>query len=96
MDTNPGDSVTNADDTLDSRLASTQDLRMEDYPTYSGISDNVFVKQLDESPSVFQEQNPPDYCNVQRRQSTPVQSSYNLVNMDARTPFNDFHQKITR
>ena len=78
MDTNPEDSVTNADDTLDSRLASTQDLRMEDYPTYSGISDNVFVKQLDES------------------QSTPVQSSYNLVNMDAGTPFNDFHQKITR
>ena len=71
MDMNSGVSITKADDTLDSRIASTQDLRMEDDPTYSSIPDNVFVtpqsnntryiyrEQLDESPSVFQEQNPP-------------------------------------
>ena len=90
-----GDSMTKADDTLDSRIASTQDLAglhmMEEDPIYSSIPDNVFVtpqsqntryyrEQFDESPSVFPNQDPPHYCNVQRCQSTPVQSSYLPMN----------------
>ena len=102
--------MTKADDTLDSRIASTQDLAglhmMEEDPIYSSIPDNVFVtpqsqntryyrEQFDESPSVFPNQDPPHYCNVQRCQSTPVQSSYLPMNNDPRTPLNNFHQKIT-